>query len=209
MVKRSDGAWIEDALRPGGAGDGREPDADLRDPRQEAPGWRSCRRAAAEKLGDLEKTKGFARSSKVGIAVSMINPARPMGEVLPLPATLTWMRLALTPTDDGGGELRLELGDASPEDAERDAKVVEESYNKARRIEIPIIGSVDALDAATFTTSGKVIRADVKVKEMQLRQILAFVNARFGAPPPGASASPAASPATPPTTPAAPPSSEH
>ncbi len=197
VVKRSDGAWLEDTPIPAArakAANRTRIFAIVAKKHLLA----ILPEGAVDQLGDFAKTKGFARSSKVGIAVSMVNPARPMGEVLPLPPTLAWMRLALTPTDDGGAELRLEFGDASTDDAERDAKAIEASYDKARRIEIPILGFVEALDAATFSTEGSVIRADVKVKEMQLRQILAFATARFGTPPPGsasAAAMPSAAPA--------------
>ena len=190
IVERSGGAWLEGtplpAARVTAAG---HPRIIVLHPKKHLVAI--LPEGALDQLEAFAKTGGFARSSKVGLVIAMVNPARPMGEVMKLPATLTSMRLALTPTEDGGGELLIELVDASAEAAERDEPDIESSFDQARKIPVPLLGAIEALDAPHFSREGKTIRAEVKVTELQLRRILAFASARYTPPAPtnaGASA---------------------
>ncbi len=48
-----------------------------------------------DQLKKLKSLKPFNKSSPVGIALSMVNPARPFSKFLKLPDTLKWLRLAV------------------------------------------------------------------------------------------------------------------
>ncbi len=128
---------------------------------------------AKDQLDRLRTAKGFKRSTE-GVVVSMVTPARPFKRFFPLPETLEWLRLALTPTADGGADLALEAGDRSPADARLHAPVLSREIEARRTIEL--LGfSVAVVDPVTFSTAGKVIRARAHVTPGQLQGIMSWV----------------------------------
>lgn len=132
---------------------------------------------AEDQLAGLKKTQGF-RNGAVGIVVSMLTPARPFRQIFPIPATVKWMRVAVTPTGDGGADVAVEGGDKSPEDAEKHAAELTKALDQVRTIDM-VFTRIDVLDHAEFTAAGDVIKAQLHVTSRQLKLILGFVEQRL------------------------------
>ena len=129
---------------------------------------------ASDQVERLKQAKPF-RNAAEGLVVSLLTPSRPFGAFFPLPSTLKWMRIALVPTPDGGADVAIDAGDRSPEDAERDALRMTEEMERRRKIEVPILGTMEILDAVVFESKGDVVRARTHVSRSKLSQIMAFV----------------------------------
>jgi len=126
-----------------------------------------------DQLSRLKQSKGFKNSAE-GVVVSMVTPSRPFRGFFPLPETLEWLRLALTPTADGGADLAIDAGDRSAEDARLHAPVLTREI-EARRT-VSLLGfSIAIVDPVTFTAVGKVIRARSHVTPQQLQAIMSWV----------------------------------
>ena len=132
-----------------------------------------------EQLGGLKKSKGFS-NSKVGIAISMINPARPFKGLFALPETLKWLRLAVTPTPDGGADVSLELGDVSKKDAQKHAPEITKAFDQIRTVNL-IVTTIDIVDHTEFAAEGASIRAQVHVTEAQLKRAVGMVEMQLSA----------------------------
>jgi hypothetical protein len=129
---------------------------------------------AQDQLEKLKKAKGF-RNSAEGLVVSLLTPARPFKEFFPMPDSLAWMRIALTPTPDGGLDLAIDAGDASAEEAPRHAEQLTRELDRRRRVDVLGLTTVEILGPVTFTAEGKEIRARTHVTAGQLGQIMAYV----------------------------------
>lgn len=127
---------------------------------------------AKDQLSKLKSANGF-KTSTVGIRLSMITPARPLRTVFPLPESLKWLRLALTPTA-AGADVTIELGDASPEDAAAHAAEITKTWEQKRKLDLGFT-SMEVLEPTTFSAEGTTIRATVSVPANKLRMILSFV----------------------------------
>jgi hypothetical protein len=141
---------------------------------------------AADQLDHLQRGRGF-RSSAEGAVVSMLTPSRPFRGFFPLPETLKWLRLALTPTADGGADLALEAGDRSHDEAEAHAEQLTREIEARRKVDVLGLASVEIIEPVVFAAEGDVIRGRAHVSAQKLGMIMAFVEQkateRFGAPP--------------------------
>ncbi|MFT3764249.1 MAG: hypothetical protein QM820_01815 [Minicystis sp.] len=137
----------------------------------------------ADQLEKLKQAKGF-RNSTEGLVVSLLTPARPFGEFFPLPESLKWMRIAVTPTTDGGVDLAIDTGDRNAELAARHAEQLTKELERRRKIDVLGLTSVEILDPITFQADGDTIRGRTHVSLGQLRQIMGYVEtqaqARWG-----------------------------
>src|SRR5262249_42246340 len=122
VLHRTNGVWLEDApvttarARVGGA------------PRLFAllPERRLLVLLPEAPQDQLVKLKqaGTFRTTAEGAVVSMLPPAKPFKDFLPLPESLKWLRLALTPAQDGGVDLAIEAGDRSADEAQAHAEIL-------------------------------------------------------------------------------------
>lgn len=173
IVQRTGGAWLPDAPVP---------TARAKAERAERlfaliPRRRLLVILPADQEGELEKLKSikpFNRSSQAGIVLSMLTPANAFKNVYKLPQTLKWMRLTVTPTQDGGADLALTVGDSSADNAEKHADVLTSALNAARTIDIGIT-TIDVLDQVKFSNDGDVIWTRLHVQSKQLKLIMGFV----------------------------------
>jgi hypothetical protein len=133
-------------------------------------------------LGKLKATRGFNRSSPVGIAVSLLNPARPLTGVFELPPAIRWLRLALTPTADGGADVAVELGDRSAAEAKTHAVEIGAAFERARKVSLLGLASMTLLDPIPFAADGEIIRGRGHATNRQLRSILGFAASKFTPP---------------------------
>jgi hypothetical protein len=172
ILHRNNGVWIEDApvtaarVRVGGA------------PRIVAlvPERRTLAILpgdAEDQLTRLKQAKGF-RNSREGLVISLLTPARPFKDVFPLPETLKWMRVAVTPAAGGSADVVIEMGDRSAAEAERHAPELTRAFDQRRKIDVLGLTTREIVGAATFVADGEVIRARLHVTSAQLRLILAF-----------------------------------
>jgi hypothetical protein len=127
-----------------------------------------------EQLSKLKSMRPFNRSSAAGIVLSMLTPANAFRGVFAVPRSLEWLRLTVTPTQDGGADLALTLGDASPEEARDHARELTRTLNAIRTIDLGIT-KIEALDEITFNADGKVIWTKLHVTNKQLKLIMGFV----------------------------------
>jgi hypothetical protein len=173
VVRRSGGSWIEDAPVPAARAT-----AD-RSQRIFAlvPEKRLLVVLPADQEDQLAKLKGmksFNRSSTVGVVLSMVTPANAFRGVLALPPTLAWLKLALTPTKDGGADLALTLGDDSPENAVTHAQELTRKVNAIRTLDLGIT-KIEVIDEVTFSAEGKVIWSRLHVTNKQLKLIMGYI----------------------------------
>jgi hypothetical protein len=131
---------------------------------------------AKDQLGGLKQTKGFKNSS-VGIVVSMVTPARAFAGLFPVPDTLKWLRISVTPTADGGADLALEAADKSPEEAQKHAADLTQAVEGARVIDA-VLTKIVVLDHTEFVAEKEVIKARVHVSDRQLILIMGNVEQR-------------------------------
>jgi hypothetical protein len=129
---------------------------------------------AKDQLAGLAKTKGFSKSSQVGILLSMVTPSRAFkGLPFEVPSSLKWLRLAVIPRADGGADVQLESEDASPEDARTHAKELTEGLESFLA---PFRGAAEILvgkiDTPEFSADGARIKASITVTKKQLRYVL-------------------------------------
>jgi hypothetical protein len=170
VLHRTNGVWLEDA--PVTAGRARI----LGAPRLFAilPQRRLLVILPAEAMDQLEGLKhgkGFKNSAE-GAVVSMLTPAKPFKEFLPLPESLKWLRLALTPAHDGGVDLAIDAGDRSVAEAQVHAGTIGEAI-EARRKAAGVFGRI--MDEVKFVAEGDVIRARTHVTPQQMRLVMLLV----------------------------------
>jgi hypothetical protein len=125
---------------------------------------------AKDQLEGLKKSKGFP-NSRVGIAISMVSPARPFKGLFALPDTLKWLRVAVTPTADGGADVALEGGDASEKDAQKHAPEITKAFDQVRVVSL-VITTLELVDHAEFVAEGSSIKAQVHVSDTQLKRVV-------------------------------------
>jgi hypothetical protein len=128
---------------------------------------------AMDQLNRLDQAKGF-RNSPEGVIVSVLTPARPFKEFLPLPESLKWLRASLTPTADGGVDLAVEAGDQSPELAEAHAEALTREIEARRKIDLGLT-SVEIIDPVAFAAAGDVIKARTHLPPHRVRAIMGWV----------------------------------
>ena len=140
--------------------------------------------AAMDQLPRLKQAKRF-RNSAEGAVVSLRAPAHAFKGFLPLPESLKWLRLALTPTVDGGADLAVDAGDRSSDDAVAHAAVLTREIEARRKVDLLGVATVEILDPVTFTAEGDVIRTRTHLTPQRVRMIMDWieqqVRARFGA----------------------------
>ncbi|UQA56543.1 hypothetical protein [Polyangium aurulentum] len=129
---------------------------------------------AKDQLGGVAKTKGFSKSSQVGILLSMVTPSRAFkGLPFEVPSSLKWLRVGVIPRGDGGADVQLETEDASPEDARTHAR---ELTQDLERFLAPFRGPAEILvgkiDTPEFSADGARIKASITVTKKQLRYVL-------------------------------------
>ncbi len=131
---------------------------------------------AKDQLGGLKQTKGF-RSSATGIVISLVTPSRPFAGLFPVPESIKWLRISVTPTADGGADVALEAADKSPEDAKKHAADLTQALEQVRVIDA-VFTKVVVLDHTEFVAEKEVIKARVHVTDRQLILIMGNVEQR-------------------------------
>lgn len=135
-----------------------------------------------DQLKKLKSLKSFNKSSPVGIALSMVNPARPFSKIFKLPDSLKWLRLALIPTSDGGADVTIEtLDSAASDDVKTHAKDLTTAYDLARataRIEVATM-QIEFLPKAVFVADGNLIRTSTHFTRSQLMAIIVAAREDF------------------------------
>ncbi len=134
---------------------------------------------AKDQLEGLKKSKGFP-NSKVGIVISMVTPSRPFRNIFALPDTLKWMRVAVTPTADGGADVAIEGGDASEKDAQKHAPEITKAFDSVRTVNL-VVTTLDVIDHAEFVADGATIKTQVHVSEAQLKRIVGMAEMQLAA----------------------------
>jgi hypothetical protein len=134
---------------------------------------------AKDQLEGLKKSKGFP-NSKVGIVISMVTPSRPFRNIFALPDTLKWMRVAVTPTPDGGADVAIEGGDASEKDAQKHAPEITKAFDSVRTVNL-VVTTLDVIDHAEFVADGATIKTQVHVSEAQLKRIVGMAEMQLAA----------------------------
>jgi hypothetical protein len=142
---------------------------------------------AMDQLERLKRAKGF-RNSAEGVIVSMLTPAHPFRDFFPLPESLKWLRVALTPTPDGGADLALDAGDRSNDEARAHAEVLTKELEARRKVNVLGLTSFEVVDPVSFAADGDVIRGRTHVARSKLHMIMGYVEQkareRFGVAPP-------------------------
>lgn len=173
IVKRNNGAWLDDAPEP------------IRAAHVKVGGAERIfaivpnkkllvilPEGAKDQLDKLKKAKGF-RTTSAGVVISLMTPARPFADYFPLPKDMKKLRLVLTPTKEGA-DLAIEAIDASPADAKKHAPEITRDFEARRKVDMGIT-LVEVLPPVTFTAEGAVIRGSCKVPMNKLRMIMSFV----------------------------------
>lgn len=182
IVTRSGGEWIKDAPIPAARAKADKAERIF----AMIPGKKILVILPASEKDQLEKLKSlpsFNKSSRVGISVAIVSPARPFKGIITLPDSLKKLKLDVIPTPDGGADLSLELEDASPEDAQKHAGELTHAidlFRMANQIKIPFTSiTIDVMDKVTFFAEGSAIRATTHLSVKQLRGIMGFAELQF------------------------------
>jgi hypothetical protein len=131
--------------------------------------------ADKEQLKDVKKIEPFNKSSKIGISIYMVTPARAFrGLPFQIPDTLKWMQVNVIPTDDNGVDVVLEAEDKDESLAREHAVKLEDIIESVRKVELPLIGTYEVLGKTKFVTDGKLIRGETHVSRKQLVLIMGF-----------------------------------
>jgi hypothetical protein len=137
---------------------------------------------AKDKLADLKKIKAFDKSSPIGIALYMVNPAPAFAPLkLPIPNTLKWLRINVIPTDDMGVDVVLETQDKDEKLAREHAVQLETLIEAFRKIDIPFVGSYEVLGKTPFVAIGTTIHAETHVTRKQLVLIMGMAKKQLEA----------------------------
>ena len=126
---------------------------------------------AKDQLGKLQGAKPLGRPG-VGILASTITPANALREVpIPIPASLTWVGVSVTPTADGGADVLVEAIDASPELAAVHAAELTQAIEDRRKIEAFGV-TIEAFQAISFVATGTRLKAATHLSRGQLKFVL-------------------------------------
>lgn len=184
LVKRTKGGkWIEDAPVPAaiaGAHGARRVFALV-------PGKKLLVILPYAARGDLAKVKGvkpFNQTSKAGIVIALATPRNAFAgyeDVIDVPKTFKWMRLVVTPRQDGGADVALEIGDASEEAAAKDAPLLEKQLSQVRTLAaIATLVGAEVLPPMKVEIDHDVLRVNATVSQKGLKHVLNLARAHFG-----------------------------
>ncbi|HRI71716.1 MAG TPA: hypothetical protein PK156_46105 [Polyangium sp.] len=126
---------------------------------------------AKDKLADVKKVKAFPKSGTVGIALSLDTPHTAFGKLANIPDTLRGLHLTLTPTDDGGADVQLEVKDKDATLAQLHAAQITAILDEVRFKDL-LLARVEIMHHVDFKADGNIIRAQTHVTEGELGNIL-------------------------------------
>lgn len=184
LVKRTRGGeWIEDAPVPAaiaGAHGARRVFALV-------PGKKLLVILPYDARADLAKVKGvkpFNQTSKAGIVIALATPRNAFAgyeDVIDVPKTFKWMRLVVTPRQDGGADVALEIGDASDEAAAKDAPLLEKQLSQVRTLAaIATLVGAEVLPPMKVEIDHDILRVNATVSQKGLKHVLNLARAHFG-----------------------------
>lgn len=92
--------------------------------------------------------------------------------------SIKWLRLKLTPSDDGGAVVNVVAGDESPELAQQNAANLEQNISAISRINLGLLGALLGktetrfIETVRFDSRGKQIHGELTVTAAQLGSVL-------------------------------------
>jgi hypothetical protein len=176
VVRRTNGAWLDDTPVPAArAVVGGAPRLFALVPERHL--LVVLPEEAKDQLSKLKQARGF-RNSAEGAVVSLVTPWKPFEEFLPLPHSLQWMRFGLTPTADGGADLAIEAGDASPAAAKADAETLTREVEARRTVRVYGDFSITLVDEVRFVADGEVIRGRTHVNGSQAQAVMGWLEGK-------------------------------
>ncbi|MEZ4294944.1 MAG: hypothetical protein R3B70_08195 [Polyangiaceae bacterium] len=136
---------------------------------------------------DLERVKSvgaFNQTSKAGIVISLSPPQNAFAgfeDVVEIPKTFKWMRMVVTPLKSGDADVTLEIGDASAEDAHKNASLVEKQLSQVRTLaKLATLIGAEVLPPMKVETDNDILRVKATVSRKGLTHILNLARAHFG-----------------------------
>ncbi len=110
-------------------------------------------------------------------------PTNALRGLFPVPESIRWVRLDVTPTEDGGATARIEAEDESPESAKRHADELTRAINALTQVRLGAVGALFGkrehriIEPVTFAASGVRIEATLRATPKQFRLLLEQVAA--------------------------------
>ncbi len=101
-----------------------------------------------------------------------------VGIPFPVPKSIAWVRMKITPTSDGGAVAVLVAEDATEQDAEKNAAELTRSINAVTQVKLGVIGAMFGkkehrlIEPVTFTARGKQIHGTVVATPSQLGTLM-------------------------------------
>lgn len=139
---------------------------------------------------DLERVKRvrpFNHASRAGIVLSLATPRNAFAGyegVIDVPKTFKWMRMVVTPLDDGAAEVALEIGDESAAAAAKDAPVLEKQLGQVRTLaSIATLIGAEVLPPLKVEVDRDILRVKAKVSRKGLSHILNLARSHFASKP--------------------------
>lgn len=135
---------------------------------------------------EIEKVKGvkpFNHTSKAGIVIALATPRNAFAgyeDVIDVPKSFKWMRMVVTPLDKGGAGVALEIGDSSPDEAAKNAPVLEKQLSQVRTLaKLATLIGADVLPPMKVEVDHEILRVNATVSQKGLNHILNLARSHF------------------------------
>jgi hypothetical protein len=139
--------------------------------------------AARGELEKLKSVKPFNQASKAGIVIALTTPRNAFAgyeDVIDVPKSFKWLRFVVTPLAEGGADVALEIGDTSPEDAAKNAPLLEKQLSQVRTLaKLATIIGADVLPPMKVEVDRDILRVNAQVSQKGLSHILNLARAHF------------------------------
>ena len=136
-----------------------------------------------DQLAKLKAVRPFNNTSKVGIVISLDTPRNAFAgydDVVDVPKSFKWMRMIVTPLDDGSADVTLEIGDASAEAAATNGPLVEKQLAQVRTLaSLATIIGAEVLPPMKVEVDHDILRVKAKVSRKGLNHILNLARTHF------------------------------
>ena len=143
-----------------------------------------------DQIAKVKSVKPFNSTSRAGIVIALDTPRNAFHgyeELVDVPKSFKWMRMIVTPQNDGSAGVVLEIGDASAEAAAANAPLVEKQLAGVRTLaSLATIIGAEVLPEMRVQVDNDILRVKIAVSRKGLNHILNLARTHFAKTPPPA-----------------------
>jgi hypothetical protein len=182
LVKRTKGAWLEGTPIPAAVAEAHNHKRIF----ALVPGKKLLvifPEGAKDQLARAKRVRPFSNASRAGIVIALATPRNAFvgyEDVVDVPASFKWLRMVATPVANGGADVVLEIGDASPEDARKHGPLIEDQLAKVRTLaKIATIIGAEVLPPMPVEVDRDILRVHAIISPKGLNHILNLARTHF------------------------------